>query len=256
MSIARTVVYFAYLGDEGTDDDVVRRRLSFMARQLQWLSDLIALSQQRIAVVVPYVAPRAWDGAVQDAVGAHDFRVDPASIAAERRNRFEYPGFLTLKRLAQQSPPDDLLFYCHSKGIVELSDNKMGLFRLHTAVGLTADLHRLNSDPGRTRAGLFPSRYGWCWYNIFWIKAGHMADLPVEESDDRYHFEALIGGVRHKDGYRGVLPLIDRVPVEESGIAAKPWYHGGETTSPTLLASYDRYAAMTSPADARRDGRG
>lgn len=248
MSISRSVIYFGYLGDEDTDGGVVRQRLAFMDRQMQWLSALIEGSGEPIEVLVPYVAPRAWDSEVHGAITRHGFRIDPASVASERRNSFEYPGFLAMKTLAQISSPDDLIYYCHSKGIVQLAESKMGLFRLHTHVGLTTDLAQLTADPRLTRAGLFPSKWGWCWYNFFWIKAGYMAGRPVEESSDRYRFEALIGDYDDKEGYRGVLPLIDRLPFDDTGIVAQPWYRPVETASPALDATYQRYASMASPA--------
>ena len=249
MSISRSIVYFAYLGDEDTDSEVVRQRLSFMDDQLQWLSDLIHASGNPIEVLVPYVAPRASDADVHAAISRHGFRIDPASIRSDRRNRFEYPGFRAMKTLAEGCASDDLIYYCHSKGIVQLCPSAMGLFRLHTEVGLTADLGILTADPALTRAGLFPSQPGWCWHNFFWIKAGYMAGLPVEESADRYHFEALIGGPRDKEGYRSVLPLIDRLPFDDTGIAVKPWYRPEETTSPALVATCYHYASLASPAD-------
>ncbi|TAK12760.1 MAG: hypothetical protein EPO38_05955, partial [Rhizorhabdus sp.] len=109
MSISRSVVYFAYLGDEDTDDGVVRQRIAYMDRQLRWLSDLIIASGDPIEVLVPYVAPRAWDGEVHATIARHGFRIDPASIESDRLNRFEYPGFRAMKTLAQQSAPGDLI---------------------------------------------------------------------------------------------------------------------------------------------------
>ena len=53
----RSVVYFAYLGDEGTDDDTVRQRVFFMDDQLRWLSRLIEVSLNGTGVLVPYIAP-------------------------------------------------------------------------------------------------------------------------------------------------------------------------------------------------------
>jgi hypothetical protein len=247
MGIARSLVYFAYLGEEGTDQQLVGQRLAFLARQLQWLSELIAMSGDAIDPFLSYVAPRAGDAAILQIADHHGFRIDPASLDADRRNRFEYPGFHALKTLAEASAPDDLLYYCHSKGIVELSETKMGLFRLHTAIGLTADLAKLTSDPALTRAGLFPSRQGWCWYNFFWIKAGYMAGLPVRESADRYAFESLIGDHADKQGYRGVLPLIDRLPFAATGIAAQPWYRAADTTSAAFYDTCYAYLAMASP---------
>lgn len=248
MSISRSVVYFAYLGEEGSDAAVVAPRIAFMDRQLRWLAELVAAADDPIDVVVPYVAPRAWDPQIHRAIERHGFRVDTASVLSDRRNSFEYPGFLALKALALRSAPEDLIYYCHSKGIVQLAESKMGLFRLHSAVGLTADLQPLTADPGLTRAGLFPSKWGWCWYNFFWIKAGYMAGLTVEESADRYHFEALIGDYDDKEGHRGVLPLIGCLPFEQTGIEARPWYRPAETASPTLDATYGLYARMVSPA--------
>lgn len=247
----RSVVYFAFLGEEGTPHALVRQRLAFLERQLGWLAALIADADMPVNGLMPYVAPMAWDGAVHAAAARHGFRIDPASVTAERRNTFEYPGFRALKALAGQSAPDALLYYCHSKGIVQLAEGKMGLFRLHTHVGLTTDLTDLNRTDGLTRAGLFPSRPGWCWYNFFWIKAGFMAGRPVEEHEDRYQFEALIGDRSDKEGYRGVLPLIERVaPPARAGIALQPWYRPVETASPALFETYDRYAQMDTPAQA------
>lgn len=248
MSISRSVVYFAYLGEEGTDPGVVRQRLPFMDRQLRWLSDLIEASPDPIEVLVAYVAPRAWDAEVHGAITRYRFRIDPASVQSDRSNRFEYPGFLAMRTLAEGLAPHDLIYYCHSKGIVQLAESKMGLFRLHTEVGLTADLRLLTANPHLTRAGLFPSRRGWCWYNFFWIKADYMAGRTVRESADRYHFEALIGDYDDKEGYRGVLPLTDRLPLEDSGIAIQPWYRPEETASPALFAAYRYYAGLESPA--------
>ena len=161
MSVSRSVVYFAYVGEEGTEEGVVRPRLGFMARQLAWLADLVAATaDDRIDVLVPYVAPRGWDEEVHRLVGRHGFRVDPDSVAGDRRNRFEYPGFRAMKRLAERSVPEDLIYYCHSKGIVQLDEGKMGLFRLHSEVGLTADLTALTSDPGLTPRGAVPGAAG------------------------------------------------------------------------------------------------
>lgn len=247
--IRKSVVYYGYLGEEGTDDEILRQRLGFMEVQLQWLADLITLSPEPIDVLVAYLAPTPWDDAVRAIASRRGFRIDPACSADdERRNRFEYPGFRAMKALALTAAPDDLIYYCHSKGIVQLSPTKMGLFRLHSHVGLTADLSAMIADPAITRAGIFPSKRGWCWHNFFWIKAGHMAALPVEESADRYHFEALIGDYDDIEGYKGVLPLIDRLPFDATGIEARPWYRPAETGSPTLTATCGRYAAMPSPA--------
>jgi len=247
MNAAATVVYFAYLGDEAMDAAMVEARLGFMERQLQWLAALIAPSARRIDVIVPYVAPRAWDGEVDRAVKRHGFRLDEASIDAERVNRFEYPGFRAMKALAGQASPDHLLYYCHSKGIFDLDERKMGLFRLHSQVGLTAPLDRLAGDQGVTRAGLFPCRYGWCWYNFFWIKAGYMAGLAVEESAHRHDFEALIGDRSDPEGFRGVLSLADQLPCADLGLAVRPWYRPEELAAPGLCAAYDAYALMEAP---------
>ncbi len=247
MSIARSAVYFAYLGEEGTEEAVVRQRFEFMGRQLRWLAGLVEASPHETGVLVAYVAPRTWDADIHRVAAQYAFRIDPASLASDRRNRYEYPGIRAMKTLAEGSAPDHLIFYCHSKGIVELDESKMGMFRLHTEVGLTADIDPLVTDPSLTRAGMFPFRYGWCWYNFFWIKAGYMARLPVAESTDRYYFEEVIGDRGNKEGYKGVLPLIDRVPFEDTGIPVKHWYYPEETTSPTLLATFDRYARMSSP---------
>jgi hypothetical protein len=74
-----------------------------------------------------------------------------------------------------------------------------------------------------------------------------LASAPAE---DRYHFEALIGGVRDKEAFKAVLPLIDRLPCEATEIALKPWYRPEETSSPALQETYARYAARTSPCAA------
>ena len=244
MSVGRSIVYFAYLGEEGTEDGIVRRRLSFVERQLRWLADLVEHAGERSEVLVSYVAPRSWDTDLHRAVRCHGFVIDPDSIRADRVNTFEYRGFVAMKSLAQAAHPDSLIYYCHSKGVVQLEEYKMGIFRLHTKVGLTADLSALVENRHLTRAGIFPYKFGWCWYNFFWIKAGYIADLPVERSADRYHFEALIGDRGDKEGYRGVLPLIGQLPFEDTGIAVQPWYRPEETTTSTLMKTYDRYARM------------
>lgn len=250
MPGAHSIVYFGYLGDEATDDAAVRPRLAYMDGQMRWLAQLVAALPGGAQVLIPYVAPRRWDEAVHARIAAHGFAVDPLSVAAERRNSFEYPGFRALKALAETLPADEPIFYAHSKGIVELAHSKNGLFRLHSHLALTADLDALRRDPTLTRAGLFPSRYGWCWYNFFWIKAGHMARLAVEESEDRYAFEALIGDRSDTEGFRGVLPLIGRLPAEATGIEPKRWYRPAETSSPALITLYRAYAAMDAPPPA------
>jgi hypothetical protein len=252
MHIARSIIYFAYLGDEDTEGELAQRRLSFIERQLQWLSDLIGASSDKVELLMAYAAPRAWDTEVHRAAARHGFAIDPLSVSSDRLNRFEYPGFRAMKALAQRSSPDALIYYCHSKGAGQLDERKMGLFRLHTQVALTSELDQFVADPALTRAGLFPSRYGWCWFNLFWIKARYMAGLAVEESADRHQFEELIGDRSDSHAFRHVLPLIDRLPFEQTGITPKPWYRPDETRSPALLATYDRYAGMSSPADSLR----
>ncbi|WP_420136837.1 hypothetical protein [Sphingomonas sp.] len=243
----RSIVYFAYIGDESTPDEIARGRAAYMESQLQWLSGLIRVAGGRFRVIVPYVAPRRWDAVMHDLVGRYGFQVDPASIAAERVNSFEYRGFCALKALALASDPDHMIYYCHSKGITQLSPSKMGLFRFHTAIGLKADLDPLITGPNLSRATLFPSKFGWCFYNFFWIKSGYMAGLTVIPSADRYSFEALVGDPLDREGYRGVQALIDQVPASETGLVAKPWYRASETSSPELAATYGRYARMPLP---------
>ena len=255
MGASKSLVYFGYLGDEATADEIVGPRLDFMADQLRWLSALIDQLAEPVERLVAYVAPRSWDDRVHAAIAHHRFAVDPASIRSERRNSFEYAGFRAMKAQAAERPPDDLIYYCHSKGITQLSSSKMGLFRLHSEVGLTADLAALTGDADLTRAGLFPSKWGWCWNNFFWVKAGYMARLAVEESPDRYHYESLIGDPGDKEGYRRVLPLIDRLPFDATGIAAQPWYRPQELNSSILLETCYRYAAMAAPDPAARAAR-
>ncbi|WP_165321977.1 hypothetical protein [Rhizorhabdus phycosphaerae] len=247
MSSGRHIVYFGYLGDEASEDAIVAERLAYMDGQMRWLEQLVARLADGARVLVPYVAPRKWDEAVHARIAAHGFAVDPLSVEADRHNRFEYPGFRALKALAETLPPDEPIFYCHSKGIGDLSQTKNGLFRLHSHVALAADLDAFLRDPALTRAGLFPSRYGWCWYNLFWIKAGHMARLTVEEREDRYAFEELIGDRSETQAFRGVLPLIDRLPAEVTAIEPTRWYRPPETVSPALLALYRDYAAIDAP---------
>jgi hypothetical protein len=248
---SRSIVYFCYLGEEGTADESLPGRAAFMESQLQWLSGLAHASGHRFDLIIAYVAPRGWDAVVHDLAGRYAFRIDARSVEADRINRFEYIGFSALKALAENSDPEHLIYYCHSKGIMQLSPTKMGVFRFHTKVGLTAKLDQLITDPRLTRATLFPSKFGWCFYNFFWIKAGYMASLDVTESSDRYYFESLVGDPSNKEGYRGVLPLMNCVPFSESGMAAKPWYRASETSSPELSATYDRYARV--PATANPD---
>jgi hypothetical protein len=241
----RSLVYFAYIGDDATPDGPVPRRIAFMESQLQWIAALIQASGLHYEVVVPYVAPRKWDAAVHDIIQRYGFRIDPASVAASRINRFEYLGFRALKEIAEAAAdPDHLIYYCHSKGITQLSPSKMGLFRLHTHIGLTADLRQLAAEPRLTRATLFPSKFGWCFYNFFWIKARYMAGLTVDESADRYAFESLVGDPTDREGYRGVLPLIGLLPQSERGLPASDWYRASDTSSPELTATYDRYATL------------
>lgn len=234
MTQTKTILYFGFIGASDIDHGVAEARMDYMGQQMHWLA-LKAPDASRLFLT--YTAPEWLDGPIASLAKQHGFDVLPELSDTRRRNTFEYPGFLALSDLAAKSEGNDLIFYCHSKGIVELSSTKMGLFKLHTEVCLAADLSMMTA-----KAGLFPSEFGWVWNNIFWAKAWFLQTLTVPESANRYTYEALIGDKAAPRAYETVLQLIDLVGQDVSGIPSQPFYQPHETASAKLIDRYRVYS--------------
>lgn|GEM_PF-1702585 len=239
----KTLVYFGYIGDEETDDRTINDRLSFMERQLNWIDFHINRYEIDCKLVMTYTAPAAIDSKIDKLAARYHFSVfqqgldDP--LSERRHNRFEMPGFVALEALSRAADDSDLFFYCHSKGIFDLNELKMGVFRLHTSICLLADLDKLASNPAVDRAGLMPSKKGWIWNNFFWVKASVIKGVIVERSEDRYYYEAFIAGRENDLGHTKVLKLIDRVPGGLTDLPERMYYESHQTVSPQLIRAYE-----------------
>ncbi len=113
-------------------------------------------------------------------------------------NYYEYYGIKKLYDLALEDPKM-IYMYIHTKGMVfnntsiKRSEQEKYLLRSLLKNYLRVILIFKNK-PNITKAGSFPCKNGWLWFNFFYIKGTSLINCNIPKiTDDRYYYESYIG---------------------------------------------------------------
>lgn len=208
----KTIFYYAYLGDSSTSADDLIWRLKYISDQMAFISALAKKNNINSLYTVATI-PKEYDGIFMQIATKYNFCVYTKFIS--RENCFEYPGFAAIKDFAESAHPEHLIYYCHSKGSVNISDRSLGIFKYHQIINISNHVtDMLAAESHFVKAGLYPSRKGFLWHNFFWIKASNLVTKKINKSSDRYYYESLIGTDDY--GYKSVLGTLFMRPPRES----------------------------------------
>lgn len=185
------LVYNAYLGDVNTTIDVLSERLNYLERQLRWLSKVISESKKEINTFVVATLPEDFDSDLRCILAKYGFSANDPILF--RENSYEFFGLQFCCELANLLNGQDLIFYCHSKGVVNRRANSFDIFKYQTQLNINADLDHIFMRETIAKAGLFPSMNGWLWHNFFWSRASYLASKRLLMKKDRHYFESFMG---------------------------------------------------------------
>jgi len=161
-----------------------------------------------------------------------------------RENCYEYPGFLAIRDFAESAHPEHLIYYCHSKGSVNIGKRAKGIFKYHQVININNDVTaRLLEEKNLLKAGLYPSKTGFLWHNFFWVKAGYLKTKEIRKSENRYYYESVIGG--DKNEYKTVLCTLYIKPPDETFKILEYFDAKDILGNPALDIMYNQYITMT-----------
>lgn len=197
----KTIFYYAYIGDDTTEQDDLKWRMDYIDEQMDFISTL-AKKNNITSLYTVATMPKECDERFTEIATRHNFCVYTKLIS--RENCYEYPGFISMRDFAESAHPEHLIYYCHSKGSVNSSLKARGVFKYHQVININDDVTEILKNKSHiVKAGLFPSETGFLWHNFFWVKARYLKTKNIKKSSNRYYYEALIGG--DKGEYRNVL---------------------------------------------------
>jgi len=188
------VVYYAYVGLE-IDDDVANERLKYIGEQLHWIEKNKGSNFGCTYLVA--CGNSIYFSKIRDLANSYGFIFLDAFFSIE--NNFEYPGIYACTQLPYVLPEDDLVLYCHAKGVANPGPRQMGNFKFHLRLLLSNCSVECFDDPQIVIAGVFPSDSGFIWYNYFIARASYLKDRPVAKSPNRHYYESWV-----RDEKRGI----------------------------------------------------
>lgn len=214
----KIIIFNCYFGDDVDSPTSIISRLSYVVDQMGFLYRLVDMNfrDENATVVIVGTFPVFLDDVLRSLSREYGFFIDFRYVS--RVNVFEYIGLTAVRDYSSGMDANDLVFYCHSKGVVNKHRNfGMGIFKLHLIVNLSIPMDIICSNELILKVGLFPSRFGWLWHNFFWIKAGCMTSKSVRITERRHHYEELIGERKNPQAFRACVSLISRFPALFNG---------------------------------------
>ncbi|MDF7702773.1 hypothetical protein, partial [Enterobacter hormaechei] len=133
----KTIFYYAYVGDTSTSPDVLQWRLKYIDEQMEFISQLAKRNNINSLFVVATM-PEESDNAFIKIATKHNFCLYTKLVS--RENCYEYPGFSAIRDFADSAHPEHLIYYCHSKGSVNVSDRARGVFKYHQVININNDI--------------------------------------------------------------------------------------------------------------------
>jgi hypothetical protein len=114
------------------------------------------------------------------------------------KNMYEYPGIKSVYDLSQKE--DSIILYFHTKGMfsnVKYPERNIlrGQLFKYTIENYEEYLNEFLKNKTLDIGGIFPSEFGFIWYNFFWIRSRYVKEhlTPPEPTSHRYYWERWIG---------------------------------------------------------------
>jgi hypothetical protein len=198
------IVYFAYLKPNEWEDIVLEQLWDLKSTKLYEMADSINMSVCCDDISLKRLKQHIW--AKFKKVGI---------INRVENNQYEYPGLKAVWDIAQEDTEDSVILYFHTKGMT--SEKKIGgvkelrkfLFE-NTILNFENYINEFNNHQNLDVGCIFPSEYGFSWYNFFWVRGSYVKNnIPKPEPQkNRYVWERYIGSEYSKKNVNCFSPFL------------------------------------------------
>lgn len=181
------IVYFAYLKPGSWEDIVLEQLWSLKNTELYNVADSIYISLCCNDNDLKRIKQHIWSKFKKIQIINHF-----------RNNTYEYPGFKAIWDLSQED--DSIILYFHTKGMTsEIKTQGVKELRnfltMNTINNYEEYINEFKKDTNLDVACIFPSEFGFSWYNFFWINSSYVKNHLEEPKvvKNRYFWERYIG---------------------------------------------------------------
>jgi len=196
------IVYFAYLKPNEWEHIVMEQLTSLKNCGLYERADEIYISLCCNEIDLKRIKQLIW---------AKFKKIQIIGIVGN--NQYEYPGLKSVWDLSKKE--DSIILYFHTKGVT--SDKKypdranLRRFLFTNTIGNYEEyLKEFNSNPKLDVGCVFPSEFGFSWFNFFWVRSSYVRDyLPEPQiQTNRYYWERYIGSENSKKDVNCYSPFL------------------------------------------------
>ena len=181
------IVYFAYLNSDSWEPIVLEQLNSLKSLGLYDIADNIYISLSCQDEQLKRLKQLIWAKFKKIQIINHF-----------KENLYEYPGLKAVYDVSQND--DSVILYFHTKGMTsgKKVDGNHELRRIlfdYTINNYSSYLDNFKNNPNLDIGGIFPSEFGFVWYNFFWVRSKYVKEhLPKPEfTKHRYYWERWIG---------------------------------------------------------------
>ena len=197
------IVYFAYLKPNQWEDIVLEQLWDLKSSPLYELADSVNISVCSDDVALKRLKQHIW--AKFKKVGIINWQTN---------NTYEYPGIKAIYDLSKNDE-DSVILYFHTKGMTSQEKTKgvdslrKFLFK-NTISNFETYINEFKTHPNLDVGCVFPSEFGFSWYNFFWVRSSYVKNyLPEPEPQkNRYTWERFIGSEYSKKDVKCFSPFL------------------------------------------------
>ncbi len=182
------IVYFAYLKPNEWEPIVLEQLNSLKSSKLYDISDNIYISLCCNDTDLKRLKQHIW---------AKYKKIQIINIFSQ--NHYEYPGLKAVWDISNESD-DSVILYFHTKGITSAQKypdrhNIRRFIFKNTVENYEEYVNEFNKNPDLDIGCIFPSEFGFSWYNFFWINSSYVKNYLPEPKpvQNRYFWERYIG---------------------------------------------------------------
>jgi hypothetical protein len=197
------IVYFAYLKPNQWEDIVLEQLWDLKSTPLYDLADSINISVCSDESSLKRLKQHIW---------AKFKKIN--IINWQSNNSYEYPGIKAIWDLSKDDD-DSIVLYFHTKGMTSQEkikgvDGLRKFLHKNTISNFESYLTEFKNNPGLDVGCVFPSEFGFSWYNFFWIRSSYVKNYLPEPipNKNRYTWERFIGSEYSKKDVKCFSPFL------------------------------------------------
>jgi hypothetical protein len=198
------IVYFVYLKPNEWESIVLEQLSDLKSSKLYEIADTINISICSDDISLKRLKQHIWAKFKKIQIIN---RVD--------NNQYEYPGIKAVWDLSKKEEEDGVILYFHSKGMTSQVKTKgIDILRKflfnNTISNYEIYLNEFINNPQLDVGCIFPSEFGFSWYNFFWVKSSYVKNYLPEPipNKNRYVWERYIGSEYSKKDVNCFSPFL------------------------------------------------